>query len=104
MPRRAPPTALKLVPANQPLPSRYEPKHTLPSLPRAALQTTDTMESMTRRVQSRDIGLPTAMMVRQAPEPRKKRLRGPWDDSSCISVTLDLDSYLKRIDPVALSN
>lgn len=56
MPRRPPPTALRLVPATQLLP-RGVPKHTLPSIPRPALMLQDNLRVTTWETPGRRFSL-----------------------------------------------
>ncbi|EJD02117.1 uncharacterized protein FOMMEDRAFT_109294 [Fomitiporia mediterranea MF3/22] len=104
MPRRPPPTSLRL--HKGPMPSRGQAKHTLPSVPRPVHVPSDVTRST----------------VKPAPEPRimatpphgsvysqrhahsiEDPVRGPWDHSRAVSLPIDVGSVLALPKPVAIS-
>ncbi|KAI5983760.1 hypothetical protein EDD15DRAFT_2178468 [Pisolithus albus] len=114
MPRRPPPSALRLF--QGPLPPRSEPKHRLPSVPSPTFYPKGALPrqpSPPPRVQpvcarmarteptrpSLDIGgsRPTCN-----PCSATKRRRGPWDDSSSVDIRVDVDSLLTMPKPVVV--
>ncbi|KAH7927737.1 hypothetical protein BV22DRAFT_257471 [Leucogyrophana mollusca] len=124
MPRRSPPTALRLV--QGPLPPRSQPKHTLPSIPIPAFHPADSLlrgptpPPRTRRPghtymisaelppldlssicrpSSSCSSSPTSSPISAS---SGKRIRGPWDHSSSISLQFDVDSLLALPKPVAV--
>ena len=127
MPRRPPPTSLRLV--TGPTPPRHKPKHVLPSIPlptfyplrvkesdlqaAAARQTMERRQMMAHReLPTLDIPLPygsgscntspvSAGSMRE--EGRGKIIKGPWDHSGCILVDFDVESVLAPLKPVAVS-
>ncbi|KAF8983280.1 hypothetical protein BDQ17DRAFT_1378194, partial [Cyathus striatus] len=104
MPRRPPPTSLRLV--HGPVPSRSTPKHTLPSVPRPAFHPQTVLERVSpvdrakSELQHRPElsvsilyakistveGSPLSQMSppSQSPKGKAKKLRGPWDHSGSI--------------------
>ncbi|KAJ8078476.1 hypothetical protein AAF712_001508 [Marasmius tenuissimus] len=110
MPRRAPPSALRL--ATGPTPPRNTPKHTLPSVPRPTFYPQAAVPrgpSPAPRHKSKD-GLSLSFaecaegyqpsIIFAVPAPMK--LRGPWDHSGSISLPFDAESLLPRMKPVAV--
>lgn len=120
MPRRPPPSALRLV--QGPLPPRYVPKHTLPSLPCPAFQPEASLprkplpSPRSRRADSVQLTFPNlppldaeiATICRSASSTptssptSEKRIRGPWEHSGCINVQVDVGSLLAFPEPAAL--
>ncbi|KAK0448375.1 uncharacterized protein EV420DRAFT_856457 [Desarmillaria tabescens] len=106
MPRRAPPTALRLVPG--PAPPRNAPKHTLPAVPRPTFYPP---HSVGRGPSPPASGLPVALAsnysnsrpsnVARRSESVKVR-RGPWDHSGSVRVPVDVDHLLPLPKPVAI--
>ncbi|KAG1796807.1 uncharacterized protein HD556DRAFT_286824 [Suillus plorans] len=116
-PRRAPPSALRLV--QGPLPPRAAPKHTLPSLPCPAFQPLPHGPIPQSRIHRSDSMRPTlsdlppldieiANTYRSSSStpisssPTEHRIRGPWNHSSGISVQVDIDSLIAFPKPAAL--
>lgn len=111
MPRRAPPTSLRLI--QGPTPPRNAPKHTLPSMPRptfhpspATKQPTVT-RSRSATLPSLDIGLggesEGRLLLTASPAVSTQKIRGPWDHSGCIAVVFDVENMLAPLKPVAVS-
>ncbi|KAJ6618278.1 hypothetical protein B0H10DRAFT_2030115 [Mycena sp. CBHHK59/15] len=122
MPRRAPPTSLRLV--QGPVPPRSVPRHTLPSVPRPtfsqpatvargpaprqqAAQYEDPLLSakftaLPEIIIPPNTSLPSSMLSATSPSSRGS-LRGPWDHSGCIPTPLDVESLLRPLQPVALA-
>ncbi|PPQ70280.1 hypothetical protein CVT24_000843 [Panaeolus cyanescens] len=92
MPRRSPPSSLRL--AQGPTPSRDTPKHRLPSLPMPAFQVRAADENIIRANagQPRRRAEDEVKLAVVNKEPG--RLRGPWDHSGSISIRVDVDSLL----------
>ncbi|KDR81379.1 hypothetical protein GALMADRAFT_60000 [Galerina marginata CBS 339.88] len=90
MPRRSPPSSLRLT--QGPMPPRSAPKHTLPSLPRPAFRRPSEGELLQAQMRARERhdGIVTV-----AREEKEKRIRGPWDHSGSISVAVDVDRLLQ---------
>jgi len=124
MPRRPPPTALRL--ATGPSPPRNKPKHTLPSIPLPtfyplrvkesdlqARQTTERRQTiMHRELPTLDIltlpygsgsGNTSPVSAGSMGEGRGKIIKGPWDHSGSISLDFDVESVLAPLKPVAVS-
>lgn len=117
-PRRAPPSALRLV--QGPLPPRATPKHTLPSLPCPAFRPDAILphgpipQSRIRRADSMratfpdlpPLDLEIANTYRSSSSTPTSpisghRSRGPWNHSSSISVQVDIDSLIALPKPAA---
>ncbi|KAJ7684743.1 hypothetical protein DFH06DRAFT_1156500 [Mycena polygramma] len=109
MPRRAPPSSLRLV--QGPVPPRSVPRHTLPSVPRPtfsqpavvvrgpaprkqALQTEDPV------LAAKFAEIPS-ILIPPTPSSRGST-RGPWDHSGSITTPIDMESLLTPLKPVAL--
>jgi len=124
MPRRPPPTALRL--ATGPTPLRNKPKHTLPSIPlptfyplrvkesdlqaATARQTTERCQTITHtELPTLDIlSLPYGSgsgntSPASVGDGRGKIIKGPWDHSGSISLDFDVESVLAPLKPVAVS-
>ncbi|KAI6151043.1 hypothetical protein BKA82DRAFT_1000921 [Pisolithus tinctorius] len=111
MPRRPPPSALRLF--HGPLPPRSEPKHRLPSVPSPTFYPQGALPhqpsppprakpSSTRVACSE---LDTSMCgpsPTSSPCSTTKRRRGPWDHSSSIELRVDVDSLLAVPKPVVV--
>jgi hypothetical protein len=124
MPRRAPPTALRL--HSGPTPPRNTPKHTLPSLPQPIFHQ---RPSHTIIPTQRDIGyitldavdLDTFFIKRRGRSDstlsdsscgspngsdfggeKKTIMRGPWDHSRSTRVYFDVETLVRPLEPVAL--
>ncbi|KNZ75297.1 RNA-binding post-transcriptional regulator cip2 [Termitomyces sp. J132] len=96
-----------------PAPPRNEPKHMhkLPSLPPPIFHPTPAPKQTATR--GRRFALPSSDIllvllrenaVKADPHPRPAvtpKLRGPWNHSGCIRVTLDVESVLAPLQPVA---
>lgn len=125
MRRRGPPSSLRLV--QGPLPPRYQPKHTLPSVPRPVFQPEASLPRgpapapRTRQPNLDHLIFPDlppfslelAAICRPSSSGSStptsspswsptKRVRGPWDDSSCFNFAVDVDSILALPKPVAI--
>ncbi|KAG9318147.1 hypothetical protein JVU11DRAFT_220 [Chiua virens] len=113
MRRRGPPSTLHLF--QGPLPPRSHPKHTLPSLPHPVFRPEGSLSrdpcSLPRARQAvpdhiiSPLALELAAICRSSgstPNSPNKRRRGPWDDSACFEVTVDVDSILAPPKPVAM--
>ncbi|KAG1759405.1 hypothetical protein EDD22DRAFT_142686 [Suillus occidentalis] len=119
-PRRAPPSALRLV--QGPLPPRATPKHTLPSFPCPAFQPEAILphgpmpQSRIRRADPIRLTFPdlppldvtiAATYRSSSHTPTSSsptsgyRIRGPWNHSSSISVQVDIDSLIALPKPAA---
>ncbi|KAF5324866.1 hypothetical protein D9611_004535 [Ephemerocybe angulata] len=100
MPRRAPPSALRLVPG--PTPERGSPKHSLPSLPRP-IHTAPSTERLKRSPSSSGMiaVTPPANTSRTAPT---ARLRGPWDHSESVGVVIDVSLLLAPLQPAVVTS
>lgn len=125
MRRRGPPTSLRLF--QGPLPPRSQPKHTLPSVPRPVFQLEGSLPwgpspaPRTRQANTDYLIFPDlpplsspelAAICRPSSNGNStpsssptwsptKRVRGPWDDSSCFNFVVDVDSILAPPKPVA---
>lgn len=121
MRRRGPPTSLHLF--QGPLPPRSQPKHTLPSVPRPVFQPEAFLSRgpapAPRGRQANPehlifpdlplLSLELAAICRPGSSTPTssptwsptKRVRGPWDDSSCFDFVVDVDSILAPPKPVA---
>ncbi|KAF8919553.1 hypothetical protein CPB85DRAFT_1277089 [Mucidula mucida] len=100
MPRRSPPSALRLVPG--PAPPRNVPKHTLPSVPRPTFYWPCNLgKGPTPRSSNRsplyDEGQDRLKLV------SKRSVRGPWDHSGSIPLKFDVDRLIRAPQPVAMS-
>ncbi|KAI0320511.1 hypothetical protein OF83DRAFT_1031610, partial [Amylostereum chailletii] len=111
MPRRPPPTALRLV--EGPLPPRGKPKFTLPSVPRPVFSPPSMAPRgpvERSRPRTPDVtgmaGTPTPTTppstAGTTPSPSRSPIRGPWDHSRTISVVVDLNGILPAPMPVAM--
>ncbi|KAF8556903.1 hypothetical protein OG21DRAFT_506075 [Imleria badia] len=124
MRRRGPPSSLRLV--QGPLPPRTQPKHTLPCVPRPVFQPEAfLLRSPAPALRTRQadpshlifpdlppLSLELATICRpsssgnstptSSPSSPTKRVRGPWDDSSCFNFVVDVDSILALPKPVAM--
>ncbi|KAI9568948.1 hypothetical protein HD554DRAFT_632246 [Boletus coccyginus] len=118
MPRRAPPSSLRLF--EGPLPPRSQPRHTLPSVPRPVFHPTAFLPRepapapRSRQPNPGHLIFPdlpplSPELVGGYPSPNSspawspsKRVRGPWDDSSCFDLVVDVDSMLAPPKPVAV--
>ncbi|KAG2158064.1 uncharacterized protein EDB93DRAFT_743153 [Suillus bovinus] len=116
-PRRAPPSALRLV--QGPLPPRAAPKHTLPSLPcpafrplphepipQARIQRSDSIRPILSDLPSLDVEIAntysSSLFTPRSSSPTSGHcIRGPWNHSSSISVQVDIDSLIAFPKPVA---
>jgi len=131
MPRRQPPTALRLV--TGPTPPRNRPKHTLPSIPAptfhaassitpkhaAPRQTAEKRARMTfAQLPPLDISFTTTSSGNTSPVSAGsvksvgsikglgaggKVQRGPWDHSGTIALDINVESMLAPLKPVAVS-
>ncbi|KAH7909143.1 hypothetical protein BJ138DRAFT_1067566 [Hygrophoropsis aurantiaca] len=125
MPRRSPPSALRLV--QGPLPPRNQPKHMLPTVPIPAFHRDDQLlrgpspPPRTRRpghthmisaeLPPLDLSSICKSSVSSEPSPSSspvstssgKRIRGPWDHSSSISLEVDVNSMLALPKPAAVA-
>ncbi|KAG7092183.1 hypothetical protein E1B28_008552 [Marasmius oreades] len=106
MPRRSPPTALRL--ASGPTPPRNTPKHTMPSVPRPAFYPQAAVPrgpSPTPRHKSKDWLVaefgkgyqPIDVWATPAP-----KVRGPWDHAGSIRLPFNAESLLAPMKPVAV--
>lgn len=124
MRRRGPPSSLRLV--QGPLPARSQPRHALPSVPRpvfhpeAFLSRGPAPAPRTRQANPSHLifpDLPLTLELAAICRPSSsgnstptssptwsptKRVRGPWDDSSCFDFVVDVDSILALPKPVAM--
>ncbi|TFY65458.1 hypothetical protein EVG20_g5574 [Dentipellis fragilis] len=123
MPRRPPPTSLRLV--EGPLPPRGRSKFTLPSVPRPTFQAPAVaprgpiprarhpspapMNVHMSHDRLPPLVIPTelasSLSVRPSPSssPKEKITRGPWDHHRSISVQFDLESVLAPPKRAAIS-
>ncbi|KAF9452831.1 hypothetical protein P691DRAFT_696150 [Macrolepiota fuliginosa MF-IS2] len=123
MPRRPPPSSLRLVPG--PLPARSVLKHSMPSVPRPTLlapaSSSRGPSPCLRQIPSTE-GLPRvdtqgfagsqspvmnggSPVLALAPTQRTstpKIQRGPWDHSGTIPLPFDVESMITPLKPVAL--
>ena len=124
MPRRPPPTALRL--ATGPTPTRSRSKHVLPSIPpptfhplpvwvsqsSRAPAPRETIQKMTQaELAPLDILSLTGVSGSGSASPvsagsitagRRKMIKGPWDHSGSISLEFDVESVLAPLEPVAI--
>ncbi|KAF8894439.1 hypothetical protein BD779DRAFT_838153 [Infundibulicybe gibba] len=119
MPRRAPPTSLRLV--SGPIPPRSGPRHTLPSVPLPAFHPI-TLNSVSHETHRRAQGWSSWQPWRSTsdltdcPETvspvdpdmssrsgSPKSIRGPWDHSRTIPLPFDVENLLAAPKPVAIS-
>ncbi|KAF8589964.1 hypothetical protein K439DRAFT_1382514 [Ramaria rubella] len=104
MPRRPPPSALRLHPG--PTPSRQEPKHRIPSIPVPAFYPSirAPLNPSPARARSPVADLEGWFVPAPAQSLRAKpALRGPWDHSRSLSEsTLDVDSLIRAPRPAAV--
>lgn len=118
MRRRGPPSSLRLF--QGPLPPRSQPKHALPSIPRPVFQSEAFLSrgsGQTRQAIPNHPDLPPLSLelaaicgsggsgnsspTSSAGWSPTKRVRGPWADSSCFGIVVDVDSILALPAPVA---
>ncbi|EKM55753.1 uncharacterized protein PHACADRAFT_96073 [Phanerochaete carnosa HHB-10118-sp] len=97
MPRRSPPTPLRL--HQGPLPLRGKPKHTMPSLPRPAFhRPIPIAQGPASRPRARSIAEqdePTLNLQSSPSSPASEHfVRGPWDHSASIKVSIDISAVL----------
>ncbi|TEB35992.1 hypothetical protein FA13DRAFT_1787446 [Coprinellus micaceus] len=95
MPRRSPPSALKLVPG--PTPERGTPKHTLPTPPRPIHVAPITVR-IPRPAAAFSVHVPAKETAIANP-----RLRGPWDHSSSVRIALDVERMLAPLQPAVVA-
>ncbi|KAF8126517.1 hypothetical protein EV363DRAFT_1174160 [Boletus edulis] len=109
MRRRGPPSSLRLF--QGPLPLRSHPKHTLPSVPRPVFQPEAFLARgpalAPRPLPPLSLELATGSSGNLTPTSSPswsptKRVRGPWEDSSCFDFVVDVDSILALPKPVAM--
>lgn len=119
MPRRAPPTALRL--HSGPTPPRTHPKHSLPSIPQPTFYPFTSLPppraTTSPRPTPRNLATLVPLDIPLVPSPPSSRsssprsgnvserfVRGPWDHSGTISSALpfDVESMLKPLKPVAV--
>lgn len=125
MRRRAPPSSLRLF--QGPLPPRSQPKHILPAVPRpvfrpeASLPWAPAPLPRTRQANPDHLIFPDlppfslelAAICRPSSSGNStptssptysptKRVRGPWDDSSCFKCVVDVDNIVALPLPVAM--
>ncbi|KAJ7197241.1 hypothetical protein GGX14DRAFT_471971 [Mycena pura] len=120
MPRRSPPTSLRLV--QGPVPPRSVPRHTLPSVPRPTFSQpaqvargaaprqaaqedphfAGKFKALPEIVIPPNSSLPTVVLSATSPSSRGSR-RGPWDHSGSIQTPIDMGSLLAPLKPVALA-
>ncbi|KAG8217220.1 hypothetical protein J3R82DRAFT_5306 [Butyriboletus roseoflavus] len=125
MRRRGPPSSLRLF--QGPLPPRSQPKHILPTVPRPVFQPEASLPwapsplprmrptnsdhlifpdlppfdlelAAICRPSSSGDSTPTSTPTRSP----TKRVRGPWDDSSCVNCVVDVDKILALPQPAAM--
>ncbi|EGO21690.1 hypothetical protein SERLADRAFT_474423 [Serpula lacrymans var. lacrymans S7.9] len=122
MPRRSPPTALRLV--QGPLPPRSQPRHTLPSVPRPVFQpvaylprgpsptprpripgesaaTYSQLPPLDINFSSAPSSNSSSPVLGSSPA-SGSRVRGPWDHHRSIELRVDIDSILKMPMPVVV--
>ncbi|KAF9557688.1 hypothetical protein CPC08DRAFT_640004 [Agrocybe pediades] len=95
MPRRSPPSSLRLATGPTPLRRQVErrdaPKYTMPSLPGPAFQRpTDAGVVLAR---ARPVAHTCDVVIGREKE-SEKRIRGPWDHSGSICLDIDVDRLL----------
>jgi hypothetical protein len=94
--RRPPPTSLILPPPSQPLPTRRQPKYTLPSPP---LPTFYRHSSLSGGHHHDDKLSELLAQVQNASD--EEKIRGPWDHSGCIRLPFDVETVLSPLKPAA---
>ncbi|KAJ7236712.1 hypothetical protein B0H12DRAFT_1139852 [Mycena haematopus] len=109
MPRRSPPTSLRLV--QGPVPPRSVPRHTMPSMPRPTwCQPTAVARGPSPRPQAGHKEDPVlaakfseipSILIPPTPTSQGTK-RGPWDHSGSIQLPLDVETLLSPLKPVAL--
>jgi hypothetical protein len=72
-------------------------------MPRPALHLTEKTEHFTSRIRSHAIAVPASEMTCGV-EKTKKRIRGPWDDSGCIRLDLNVDCRLRPLERAVVSS
>ncbi|KAE9407042.1 hypothetical protein BT96DRAFT_174173 [Gymnopus androsaceus JB14] len=95
MPRRGPPSPLRL--AEGPTPPRSAPKHTMPSMPRPTfcppmiVSRSARPKVSTLQLDAEIFGSPMSASPRSSSgwSPTVLRVRGPWDHSSSIPVPFE---------------
>ncbi|KAI0057131.1 hypothetical protein BV25DRAFT_1785881, partial [Artomyces pyxidatus] len=110
MPRRPPPTSLRLI--DGPLPPRGRSKFTLPSLPRPIFNPPSTAprgpvpRARQLPTERRSVS-PQGSVQLGSPSPSSpgggKLARGPWDHSQSIAVPFDVASVLAAPKPAAVT-
>ncbi|ESK87539.1 hypothetical protein Moror_2029 [Moniliophthora roreri MCA 2997] len=95
MPRRAPPSALRLVPG--PTPPRNAPKHTMPSVPRPTFYPQSILAK-----DCADVPYLPSTLTQSAAQVAQAKIRGPWDHSGSIKIPLDEGNLLAPLKPVAV--
>ncbi|KAK0210426.1 hypothetical protein DFS33DRAFT_1293105 [Desarmillaria ectypa] len=101
MPRRPPPTALRLVPG--PAPPRNAPKHTLPAVPRPTFYPPHSVGRGPSPPASGLHCLPMASNCSNSSRPESVKVqRGPWDHSGSVRIPIDVDHLLPLPKPVAI--
>ncbi|KAK0228214.1 hypothetical protein IW262DRAFT_1490274 [Armillaria fumosa] len=107
MPRRPPPTALRLVPG--PAPPRNAPKHTLPAVPRPTFYPPHSVgrgpSPPARGLHCLDMASNHSNSSRSSVARRSESVRirrGPWDHSGSVRVPVDVDHLLPLPKPVAI--
>ncbi|KAI6036887.1 hypothetical protein BKA83DRAFT_684368 [Pisolithus microcarpus] len=104
MPRRPPPSALRLF--QGPLPPRSEPKHRLPSVPSPTFYPKGALPPVCARMACTEPTRPSLDISGSSPTSNPccatKRRRGPWDDSSSVDLRVDVDSLLAVPKPVVV--
>src|SRR5262245_51190710 len=125
MPRRAPPSALRL--HSGPTPPRNTPKHTLPSLPQPIFhqKSSHTISPIQRDVRymaqvqlsTFDLDLffvkgrgrsdstlsdSSCGSPNESWREKKTAMRGPWDHSSSTTLYVDVETLVRPLEPVAL--
>ncbi|KAH8108450.1 hypothetical protein DFH11DRAFT_1862394 [Phellopilus nigrolimitatus] len=107
MPRRQPPTSLRLV--EGPLPMRGQARHTLPSVPRPALVSVNVSRSLNWSSSARSepraavLSPPGLSHAGRGVGAGSPPVRGPWDHSRVVSLPIDVGSVLPLPKPVAIS-
>ncbi|KAJ7871515.1 hypothetical protein B0H14DRAFT_2345176 [Mycena olivaceomarginata] len=109
MPRRSPPSSLRLWVG--PVPARSIPKHTMPSMPRptwaqpAALARGPSPRPQAGHKEDPVLAvkfseIPSHLLP---PTPSSQgSMRGPWDHSGSIQLPMDVESLLSPLKPAAL--
>ncbi|KAF7322653.1 hypothetical protein HMN09_00043900 [Mycena chlorophos] len=106
MPRRSPPSSLRLF--QGPVPARSVPKagHTLPSVPRPTFsQPATVVRGPEPRQQANhdEIKFEALPDLVVSPVVGRGSQRGPWDHSQSFPVPVVVERLLTRLEPVALS-